>query len=60
MSKSVMELRDAVAEFDGMCPVAFEGGYLYVREADGWHRIADLATPVVVDGEENESPARAG
>lgn len=60
MSRTAEELRIAIDEFDGACKVGFEGGYVHVREADGWHRIADLATPAVVDGEEHESPARAG
>ena len=57
MSRTVQQLREAIDEFDGGCRVGFEGGYIHVREADGWHRIADLATPVVVDGEEHERQA---
>lgn len=54
MSRNVEELRCAIAEFDGTCPVAYELGFLHVREDGRWSRIADLAPPAVVDGEEHE------
>ena len=64
MSRTVDELRSAIAEFEGTCPVAFESGYLHVREDGRWSRIANLDRTAVVDHEEHErqveSLARAG
>ena len=54
MSRNVEELRDAIAEFEGPCPVAFEGGFLHVKEDGGWHRIANLERRAVVEREAEE------
>ena len=54
MSRTVGELRSAIAGFEGTCLVAFESGYLHVREDGRWSRIASLDRTAVVEREAEE------